>query len=36
MKRLDALAQTKHGRHMIYLGLFVVGVFVLLWWSSRR
>mmetsp|Transcript_7618 Transcript_7618/g.19721 ORF Transcript_7618/g.19721 Transcript_7618/m.19721 type:complete len:125 (+) Transcript_7618:1315-1689(+) len=36
MKRLDALAQTKHGRHMIYLALFVCCVFVLLYMSSRR
>jgi hypothetical protein len=36
MKRLDALAQTKDGRHMIYLGLFVVCVFVVLYLSSRR
>lgn len=36
MKRLDALAQTKHGRHMIYLGLFVLCVFVLLYFTARR
>jgi len=31
MKRLDALAQTKDGRHMIYLGLFVLGLFIFLY-----
>jgi len=36
MKRLDALAQTKNGRHMIYLALFVIVVFFVLWVSRRR
>lgn len=36
MKRLDALVQTKDGRNMIYLFLFVVGVFVVLYVFGRR
>jgi len=35
MKRLDQLAQTKDGRHMIYLGLFVFVVFVMLYVMRR-
>mmetsp|Transcript_14458 Transcript_14458/g.37438 ORF Transcript_14458/g.37438 Transcript_14458/m.37438 type:complete len:127 (+) Transcript_14458:300-680(+) len=36
MSRLDALVQTKDGRHMIYLALFVIGVFIVLYVFSRR